>query len=694
MNRDDRARDLLFEIGTEEIPAGFLSWGLEEIRRLGEEELQAARIPHGGILSYGTPRRLTLYVRSLASRQEDLVETVKGPLWAQAFDPNGHPTKAAAGFARSRQIPVEDLQMREVDGVPYAFAVLKQEGQETESLIPEVLQRILKRLVFPKNMYWQDPTVRFARPIRWLVALWGDQIVPVTLGEVHSDRFTRGHRFLGKRNLEIREAKDYLEALFDEFVLADPQKRREKMLSGIASLEKDMGAGADLDPDLVEENLNLVEYPVPFFGSFDPSFLDIPSEVLVTTMKKHQRYFPVRDRSGKLCPFFVGVSNNQATRMQVVREGNERVLRARLSDAAFFWAEDQKAGLSSRVEGLKTVLYQERLGSVHQKSERARTLAIWLVESLGLGEIRSLVDRAAFLAKADLLTNMVYEFPELQGVMGREYARREGEPDRVALALHEQYLPRFAGDRLPTDAVGALVGLADRADTLVAIHHVGLEPTGSQDPYGLRRASRCIDEILWGLELDVPVVDLFAKAGANLGASPETLQAVGDFFQQRQLVQLREKGYGHGMVSLALQCVGHRPLQTLRLLQVLEELKGEAWFASLVTAAVRVRNILAKTPEGGDLDPSTLTCDAERGLLAALTECGPLVREAVARYEWREVAQLLLRLEGPVTRFFDDVLVMDPDEKVRTNRLGLLRRAQDLFDAIGDFSYLKNEVKP
>ena len=430
-----------------------------------------------------------------------------------------------------------------------------------------------------------------------------------------------------------------------------------------------------------------------FASSFDPAYLDVPSEVLVTTMKKHQRYFPVRDRSGKLCPFFVGVSNNQATRMQVVREGNERVLRARLADAAFFWQEDQKDGLASRVEGLKSVLYQEKLGSVYQKAERARGLALWLVDALGLQEIRSLTDRAAFLAKADLLTNMVYEFPELQGVMGREYARREGEPERVALALHEQYLPRFASDRLPTDVVGALVGLADRADTLVAIHHVGLEPSGSQDPYGLRRASRCINEILWGLDLDVPVRDLFARAGDPLGAQEETLRKVGDFYRQRTAVQLREKGYGHGVVDLALQCAPDRPLQTLRLLQVLEELKGEPWFASLVTAAVRVRNILAKAPEAGCLEPASLGCEEERGLLQALEEIGPSVRRAVEACDWREVARWLHRLEEPISRFFDGVLVMDPDERVRANRIGLLRRAQELFDAIGDFSYLKNEVK-
>ncbi|EHM09889.1 glycyl-tRNA synthetase, tetrameric type, beta subunit [Thermanaerovibrio velox DSM 12556] len=686
-------RDLLFEIGTEEIPASFLSFGLEEIKRLAREELEGAGLKYGGIESYGTPRRLTLYVRSLNERQDDVEEEVRGPLWSQAFDSNGYPTKVALGFAKSRGVGVESLQMREVRGAAYAFAVVRREGRKTFDLLPEMLQRLLKRLIFPKNMYWSDPSVRFARPIRWLVALWGSDVIPVSVGNVRSDRVSRGHRFLGKRSIEIPSAGDYLKLLYSEFVIAHPEKRREKMLSAVAALEKEMGARVELDKDLVEENVNLVEYPVPFYGTFDQSYLDIPEEVLTTTMKKHQRYFPVRDRDGKLVNFFVGISNNQATVMQNVRDGNERVLRARLSDAAFFWEEDRKKGLASRVEDLKAVVYQEKLGSLYQKVESIRELALWLTDHLGLGDKRNLVDRAAFLSKADLVTSMVYEFPELQGVMGREYARCGGEHPEVALALYEQYLPRFAGDQLPKGVVGAIIGLAERAYTIVAIHHVGLEPTASQDPHGLRRASRCINEIIWGLNLDVSMDLLFRKAAEILGSDEKVLDRAFDFFRQRLVVQLKERDFSHGLVGLAVDCIGRRPLQALKLIEVLDGLKEEDWFSNLVTAAIRVRNILVKAKDeviGEDLSGAE---GVELELLEELKMVRPLVEGALSSFDWHEMARLLHRLEGPISRFFDGVMVMDQDLSVRARRLGILREAQGLFDLIGDFTKLKGEVR-
>ncbi|MCX7828921.1 MAG: glycine--tRNA ligase subunit beta [Thermanaerothrix sp.] len=686
-------RDLLFEIGTEEIPASFLSFGLEEIKRLAKEEFEGAGLRYGGMESYGTPRRLTLYVKSLSERQEDLEEEVRGPLWSQAFDPNGYPTKVAVGFAKSRGVDVESLQMREFKGAAYAFAVVRREGRNTSELLPDMLQRVLKRLIFPKNMYWSDPAVRFARPIRWLVALWGSDVIPLVVGNVKSDRISRGHRFLGKRSIEIPSAGDYLNLLYSEFVIAHPEKRLEKMLSAVAALEKEMGARVELDKDLVEENVNLVEYPVPFYGTFDRSYLDIPEEVLTTTMKKHQRYFPVRDRDGKLANFFVGVSNNQATVMQNVREGNERVLRARLSDAAFFWEEDRKKDLASRVEGLKNVVYQEKLGSLYQKVASVRELALWLTDHLGLGDKRNLVDRAAYLSKADLVTSMVYEFPELQGVMGREYARCSGENPEVALALYEQYLPRFAGDQLPKGMVGAVIGLAERAYTIVAIHHVGVEPTASQDPHGLRRASRCINEIIWGLGLDVSIDLLFRKAGEILSSDGSVVDRALDFFRQRLLIQLKERDFSHGLVSLAVDCIGRRPLQTLKLIEVLEGLKGEEWFSNLVTAAIRVRNILVKAKDevvGEDLSGSS---GVELELVEELRMVRPQVEGALDSFDWQEMARLLHRLEGPVSRFFDGVMVMDQDLSVRARRLGILKEAQGLFDLIGDFTKLKGEVR-
>lgn len=681
---------LLFEIGTEELPARFVPWGMEELRRLAEEEFRASRLFFQEMSFLGTPRRLALLVEGLEEKQEDLVQTVRGPLWRQAFDPNGNPTRVAVGFAKSKGVPVESLVMREQNGLEYAFAEIREIGRQTFDLLPELLPRILKRLVFPKNMYWEDPTIRFARPIRWIVALWGDRVVPFSAGSVESDRYTRGHRFLGAKHVEIEKARDYLGRLYDEFVIADPQKRREKMLIGIASVEKEIGGRADLDPSLIDENVELVEYPVVFYGSFDQDFLSIPKEVLTTTMKHHQRYFPVYGEGETLLPYFIGISNNQATNMETVREGNERVLKARFSDAAFFWEEDLKQPLSARVEELKNILYQENLGSLYDKMIRVRSLSAWLCDETGNKSVLSLVDRAVFLSKADLVTSMVYEFPELQGVMGREYAKRNGEPSRVAQAIEEQYLPRFAGDRLPKDIVGALIGLADRADTLVACHKAGLQPTGSQDPYGLRRAARCINEIIWGLSLDVDVKALFTEAAEGLEADKETLDAVFDFFKQRLYIQLREKGYSHELAMVGVGRIWERPLQVIRLLDALSEALPEEWFKSLVIAAVRVRNILSKANEDPQkVDPSLFETETERAFFAAVSDLSPHVRQLTDEYRWSEAIHALGRLEPVITKFFEDVLVMAPVASVRANRLALLKLSHDLFLNVCELGLLK-----
>jgi glycyl-tRNA synthetase beta chain len=683
-------RDLLLELGTEEIPARFMQWVVAEIEKIAEKAFSGARISYGSIQANGTPRRIVLQVRGLAEGQEDLTEEYKGPAWRQAFDGTGAPTKAALGFARSKGVDVEDLVLREVDGVEYSFAVVRQAGRPTREILPGLLEEMIGRLVFPKNMYWDDPTLRFARPVRWLLCLWGDEIVPIAYGKLKADRFTRGHRFMGARRIEIARTDDYLDSLYDNYVIVDVAKRREMMISRMTALEKEMGCKIERDAELIEENLFLVEYPVPFFGTFDKEFLDIPSEVLVTTMKVHQRYFPVRDGSGKLKNHFVGVSNNRATNMDVVREGNERVLRARLSDASFFWKEDQKKLLASRVEELKEIVYQERIGTVYDKVLRARDLALWLTDHLNFKEDRPLVERAGWMAKADLVTDMVYEFPELQGVMGREYARKNGEPERVAKALYELYLPRFAGDSLPTDVIGALVGLADRADTIVACSKAGLDPTGSQDPYGLRRAARCINEILWGLSLDVDVEALMKEAGRQIGADEAVLEKVFEFLRNRLQIQLKEKGYGHDAVTLALATSWDRPYQAFRFVEALSEIQDQAWFRDLITAAVRVRNILAKTDgHSGSVDESLFADDAEKNLNYTLAELDPEARSALEERRWKDLTAVLAKMEPVIASFFDKVLVNDPDEAIRANRLALLARCQELFLMVGDLGMLK-----
>ncbi|MDR0653194.1 MAG: glycine--tRNA ligase subunit beta [Synergistaceae bacterium] len=684
-------RDLLFEIGTEEIPARFMTWAIGELSNLARAGLADIRLSYESLKTTGTPRRIALYISDFADRQEDLEELVKGPPKSQALDDAGRFTKAATGFAKSRGVEVGDLKFIEVKGIEYLHAVVKETGKKAVELLPDFLSGLLKKLIFPKNMYWEDPGTRFARPVRWLVALSDTRIIPVRFGSIYSGAESRGHRFMGARTVQIKSAQEYESALEREFVIVDHERRKRMILEGMAKLEADIGAHAADDPELLEENAELVEYPVLFAGSFDREFLDIPEEVLISTMKKNQRYFPTYGGDGKLAPYFIGVSNNRARDMNVVREGNERVLRARLYDAAFFWKEDLKTSLESRLPQLERVVYQEKLGSVRDKTERVRALCAWFVKNMKETKIKSSLDRAALLAKADLVSAMVFEFPEVQGVMGREYARRGGEPEEVALAIFEQYLPRFAGDRLPSGRIGAILGICDRADTIVAIHKVGLAPTGSQDPYGLRRAARGMNEILWGLSMDADVRALFSQAAKGLGADKDTLAQALDFYSQRLYNQLRERGHSHGTASLAVGSMGSHPLQALRMLEAFEKVSGEEWFESLTLSAVRVVNILNKAPmdEKPAKDKAAFATEEERALDEALTAQAGAVKNALAANDWESVCRALAELSGPISEFFDGAMVMDPDPAIRATRLGLLQRCRNLFDSIGDFSLLK-----
>ncbi len=684
-------RDFLLEIGTEEIPARFMPWAIGESRRLFLEALDEACIEHEEVSTYGTPRRLAILAKGLPAKQGDRVEQYRGPLWDQAFDATGNPTKAAMGFAKSKKVEVDDLRSTFVNGQEYVLAEVRQEGKETVSVLPGICHEVIRRLVFPKNMFWEDPSIRYARPIRWLVALWGEEVLPFRFGSISTGRVTRGHRFMGDRQLEIPAPRHYMDILFANCVIVDPAKRREKMLTAISALEKELGGKADLDPELVEENLFLVEFPVPFTGSFDRAFLDIPQEVLTTSMKHHQKYFPVRDRGGSLMPYFIGISNNQATSMNTVREGNERVLRARLSDADFFWREDQKKPLAEKVDELKAVVYQERLGSVYDKVMRVRRAALEMAERVpSILPHKPVLDRAGYLSKADQVTGMVFEFPELKGVMGREYALKNGEEREVAQAIYEQVLPRFSGDVLPKTVAGAVLGLVDRADSLVSCFKVGLVPTGSQDPYALRRAARNINEILWTCDLDIDLEPLFGELAKAIDAPEETLRQVQDFYTQRLQVQLRERGYSFGLAALGVQLMWNRPLQVQRILSSYASVQGETWFKALVTAAVRVKNILSKAGDfPKEVIPLHFREEEERALFATVSGLRPLVEAALKRSAWQEVTELLFKLEPDVTRFFDKVLVMDEDPAVRGNRLSLLDQCNELFKSVGDLGILK-----
>jgi len=680
---------LLLEIGTEEIPSRFMPDTLESIGTRAKELLASSRISTDDVYTYGTPRRITVLFRGIALQQEDEVTELRGPKWTQAFDANGNPTKAALGFARSKGVDFETLQPKEINGVEYAYVEISKKGLRTDEILPEMMVDLVHSLGFPKSMFWDDPNFRFARPIRWILCLLDDKIIPFKIGKIESGRLTRGHRFMGSRRIDIPHVKDYFEKLYDNYVVVDQEKRRERMLAGISALEKELSGVADKRDDLVQENLYLVEYPVPFFGSFDKDFLVLPEEVLTTTMIHHQKYFPVRDSNGKLLPYFVGVSNNRATNMKIVREGNERVLRARLSDAAFFWKEDLKSPLSAKVKDLQNVVYQEKTGTLYDKVQNTKKIALWLSGHLGLGDKEKSVDRAATLAKADLVSNMVYEFPELQGIMGREYARENGETQEVCQAISDQYLPGFSGDRLPETIIGAIIGIAERVYNITSCFAADLQVSGSQDPYGLRRAARCMNEIIWGKDLDIEVDKLFDFAACTVGAHEETTNQAMEFFHQRVFIQLKERGYSHELAGLAMSVIGRRPLQTLRFLEIFQQVMDEDWFRQLVTSAVRVRNILSKTTMSSvNVDPSLFQSEAEKVLDAEVDSIIPAVGKALGDSDWKDLAYQLSLLSPAISRFFDEVLVMDKEVTIRNNRLALLGKCHELFMKIGDLGGL------
>ena len=688
-------KNVLLEIGTEEIPSRFIPDSLETLKKNAESLFTAGRLTFRDAKTYATPRRLVLIVTGVSESQAEQVDMLKGPPVSTAYDDNDQPTKAAVGFAKSKGIDVNDLKITEINGVKYIAAEIRQESKPALDVLPEIMKSLISGLTFPKSMYWDKSGVRFARPVRWIVAMADENVIPFEFGGVKSGRKTTGHRFMGHKAIEIKNASEFLDVLYDNNVILDQEKRLQKMKTAIASLQKDFEGNyeVEMDEKILEENLYLVEYPVPFAGSFDKRYLEIPEEVLTTSMKKNQKYLAVRnrDKSGKLANYFVGVSNNLVPDMRLIREGNERVLRARLEDAAFFWEEDRKIPLASYVDRLKNVTYQEKLGSVYDKVMLTRKLALWFCERYGMNNIASLVDRAAYLSKADLVTSMVFEFTDLQGVMGREYAKSAGEDPRVALALYEQYLPLTAAGKTPTDDVGAILGLAERVHVITACHKAGLEATSSQDPYGLRRAARCINETLFARGYNFDINEAVNESCKINGVNDEVKAKILDFMKQRLQAQLREKGYDAELVNLGIAAAGNVPYQAVKLIETLNQVKNEEWFTGLSASALRVKNILQKNAKDiPDVKPdeALMTAEAEKNLYAEVMRISGAVHEAVKDYDWKGLAKMLAELSPVVDKFFYDVMVMDKDNKVRDNRLAILRECNKLFLEAGDLSVL------
>lgn len=682
------ARELLFEIGTEEIPSAYLPGALGDLREAAERLLQAERLPYSDLRTLGTPRRLVLFVDGLPERQADIRREVVGPPKAAAFDGEGKPTRAAEGFARAQGLPLERLEIRTLDRGEYLVAVVEEKGGRTAEVLAGLLPKLLAGLSFPKFMRWGEGTVRFVRPIRWLLAILGGKPLPVAVEEVRAEGKTYGHRFLAPRAVRVRGFQEYLERLEERAVIVDPVRRRELVRQAATEAAAEVGGRPLLDDGLVGTVADLVEYPVAICGGFKPEYLELPRPVIITPMQKHQRYFPVVDARGNLLPHFVAIANIQAKEPEILRQGYERVLRARLSDAEFFYREDRRRPLADRLPELGLISFQEKLGTVADKVVRVRALAGALTAQVDPG-LRETVDRAATLCKADLVTGMVKEFPELQGVMGREYARLSGEPAAVCQAIEEHYLPRFAGDRLPDSPAGALVGIADRLDSIAGCFRIGLVPTGSADPYALRRAAQGIVQILLqgGLHLSLEEAVPRALAGFD-GPGGDPAQAgreILEFLRARTAAVLADRGLPGEVIEAVLAAGAADVADAARRAEALATLRKESDFAELCTAFRRVVGIV---PKGFDrpVETGRLVEAAERALHAQTMELRAEVERLVGARDYLGALREIAELKPVVDMFFEEVLVIGPDEALTQNRFALLRTVGSLFVRIADFT--------
>lgn len=682
------AKDLLFEIGAEEIPAGFMPNILGQLKQLAETKLNDAHLPFESIATYGTPRRLALIVKGLADASAEISERHKGPSASIAYDADGNPTKAAIGFARGKGLDVTDLVVEN----GYIYAETKTAGVPAKDIVTDMLPQLITGLNFPKSMHWGKLDAKFVRPVRWLVALLDEDVIPVEFATVKSGNVTRGHRFLGADEITIKNASSYVDTLKENYVMVDQDARRELISKQLHDIAASKNASIVWDDDLLEEINYLVEWPTALCGGFEEYYLALPDAAIITPMKDHQRYFPLVDQDGKLLPMFLTVRNGSDHSIEVVQAGNERVLRARLDDAKFFFNEDRKKPLIDRQDGLTKIVFQEGLGNLADKTERLLKLGRVFGEECGLHEDTVVVlERATELAKTDLTTGMVTEFTELQGVMGKEYALLDGESPEVAEAIFEQYLPRFAGDVLPQTEAGKVLSIIDKVDNIVATFSRGLIPTGSQDPYALRRQTIGILNILLGSEWNISLRPIF-KASMELLNVPaekqdELLDQVEEFFTLRLKNIFLDREVPHHVIDLLLSnnelsVADAEGLVNALLVNRIDE------DVELVQAYTRMYN-LVKDVEYTGVNSDLLKEDAEKELFEAASKASEASSAAWEAGDYDAVVAVPATLVPAINKFFEDVMVMDKDEAIKANRLQLVRLAYSVMAIIGDISALK-----
>lgn len=683
------AKNLLLEIGTEEIPAHVMPPTLNQLKDLAEKNLSDARINFGEVQTLGTPRRITLFVKDLAESQADVEEEKRGPSVKIALDAAGNYTKAAIGFARGQKINPEDLITR--DG--YIYAVIHEKGKSAAEILKTLLPKIICDLNFPNNMRWGSLDFKFIRPIRWIVALYGEEIISFEVANVKSGNTSRGHRTLSNGEFSVTSADSYISDCAKNFVMVDQNERRAMIVNQIEKVAQERGGKAEISDELLEEVLYLVEYPTALSGDFETKYLKLPPEAVITPMRDHQRYFPVKTADGNLMPIFITVRNGGSDYLEIVQHGNERVLKARLEDAQFFFNEDRKKTLDEHRAKLKTVVFQEGLGSVYEKTNRLVKLSEKICDLLGekiSDTDRKNTLRAAQISKADLVTGMVTEFTELQGVMGREYAKLDGENDEVATAIDEHYMPRFAGDSQPKTTAGRILSLADKIDNLVATFSRGLIPTGSQDPFALRRQAlgivNLLNEAHWSIsirEIVEVALDLL-KVTDKVGR--EKLQNDVAEFMKLRVKNFLANSVRYDVIDAVIENVDD--VYTLHLkAAALENFLQTSDAVKNIQSFVRVSN-LAKKSDSAEVDETLVKLDAEQKLYQAFNAVKVVAGELIAKNDFNGALDALKKLSAPIDGFFDSVMVMDENLEIRKNRLALLKSIDNLLAEIADFSKL------
>jgi len=681
--------DFLLEIGTEELPARFVAPTVTQLEELGGEKFRSYRIAYQRLAGYATPRRLTLYVWGVAERQADLVEEVKGPSRKTGFDGQGQPTRAAEGFARGQGVSVADLVVKDTPVGEYLFAQKRALGGETKQVLGELAPQLISGLSFPKPMRWGDRDVKFARPIRWLVCLLGREVVDFQYDLLYSGRLTYGIRNFFREPVCLERPEDYFIKLEQVGVIVDQSRRRRLIWQQAEEAAAAVGGKVLPNEALLDEVSNLVESPTPICGGFEPRFLELPPEVVITPMQDHQRYFPVWSQSGQLLPRFLAFANGPVNQ-DLVRAGNEKVLRARLFDAEFFWHEDLKSPLAQKVEKLRQIIFLEGLGTIYDKTQRILQLTGYLGRLLRLApEQQQDAERAALLAKADLVTDMVYEFPELQGIMGAAYAAMDEEKDMVCQAIREHYQPRHAGDEPPASKLGGVVATADKIDNLVGCFAMGLEPTGSQDPYALRRQAMGICHIFLAHQCDLSLRSLIEQAYGGfsqyqLQASMEEVAGrLEEFFRARLRNIFMEQGYAYDLVEAALGGDSDRIVAVSRRLRALGEQRHTPEFEALLTAFTRASN-LARHATTDTIDPALFTEDGEVSLYQAWSQIKKEILGLERQDQFEQALFAAAALLEPISRFFEEVLVMAPEDDIRANRLALLKDIASSLRRFGD----------